>query len=73
MLFAKNSPTKVLKSFFLFLEPQLWINLWQQQKWIITTKMKCVEYEMQKKWTIKKGKTSLHNKWKQKIIKKKKN
>jgi hypothetical protein len=37
------------------------------------TKMKCVEYEMQKKWTINQGKTSLHNKWKQKIIKKKKN
>jgi hypothetical protein len=70
MLFAKNSPTNVLKSFFLFLEPQLWINLWQEQKWIIMTKMKCVEYEMQKKWTINQGKTSLHNKWKQKIIKK---
>lgn len=28
--------------------------------------MKCVEYEMQKRWTINQGKTNLHNKWKAK-------
>ncbi len=73
MLFVKNSPTKVLKSFFLLLEPQLCISFQQQQNWIITTKMKCAEYEMQKRWTINQGKTNLHNKWKTKEIKKFKN
>jgi hypothetical protein len=26
MLFAKSNPTKILESFFLFLEPQPWIS-----------------------------------------------
>jgi hypothetical protein len=48
MLFAKNNPTKVMESFFLFLEPQPWIrpNMEKHMNFIFITILK---YHYEKK------------------------